>query len=274
MHRATQWKAITLHNPPCPRPRTILSWILSTSKAETMPSETLFPYLTSTAPAPTYREVVLAYRNVLATRYAEGTLRPLVVPYHLYGGFLLMAYLCIPHTKSPVVYAARWPVLAVIIWFEWTTLGETSSQSPATALAAGLISAWGVVWSVTWLVLRRPQWDAKRVQRGSKRGYWTSLIGGGAIWRGHKPGESTKAPRKNKMEKENGRKEEPTLNISEGNDRLRNRALTNGHHKTDQVNGHPETNGVAKRSQKVPDASIGGDDDTEYYWQPFPVIDQ
>jgi hypothetical protein len=236
-----------------------------------MPSETLFPYLTSTASAPSYREVVSAYRNVLATRYAEGTLRPLVIPYHLYGGFLLMAYFCIPHTKSPVVYATRWPVLAVIIWFEWKTMWDTSSQSPATALAAGLISAWGVVWSVTWLVLRRPQWDAKRVQRRKKRGegYWTPLIGEGGIWRGRKAGKSTKAPRKHKMEKENAKKEESAVEISEGNGHLRDRALSNGHLKAEETNGHAYSNGNEKVAQQVSD-SADNDEDSEYYWQSCP----
>ncbi len=68
------------------------------------------------------------------------------------------------------MYAARWPVLALILWFQWKTLWETSSESGAIAFAAGLIAAWSAVWSVTWLVLYRPQWDAKRVQRRKVQG--------------------------------------------------------------------------------------------------------
>ena len=203
-----------------------------------MPSETLFPHLTSTASAPTYREVASTYRNVLATRYAEGTLRPLVLPYHLYGGFLLMAYLCIPHTRSPIVYAARWPVLAVIIWFEWTTVQKTSSQSPAIALAAGLTSSWGVVWSITWLVLRRPQWDARRVQRRKKR----------------------------RCENGNPGEQEPSEGIRQGNDRLRYRASVNSRHESDGTNGQAQFTS----SEKVVSHSVDEEADIEYYWQPCP----
>lgn len=38
-------------------------------------------------------------------------------------------------------------------------------MSMATGFAAGLIAAWGAVWSTTWLLLNRPQFDAKRIQR-------------------------------------------------------------------------------------------------------------
>lgn len=226
-----------------------------------MPSETLFPHLASTAPAPSYREVVRAYRNVLATRYAEGTLRPLVLPYHLYGGFLLMLYLCIPHTRSPLAYAARWPVLGVIIWFEWRTLWETSSQSMATALVAGLISVWGVAWSITWLVLRRPQWDAKRVQRKRREhGNWAALLamsrllsrGGNEVRLGY-------ALQKEEIEQENANKEEYLMG-AQASGNLRKRT---------QANGHTLSSGNANNLQQVKSVD-GAAEHTEYYWQSYP----
>ena len=130
-----------------------------------MPKERLFPHLTSTGPAPTYIEVLTTYKRVFYERVADGKVRPLVLPYHLYGCLLLLTYLYIPHTRNRVAYAARWPVLACIAWFQWKTLWETSSESQAIAFAVGLTASWGLVWSITWLLLYRPQWDAKRVQR-------------------------------------------------------------------------------------------------------------
>ena len=126
--------------------------------------ETLFPHLTSAGTAPSSREVMATYRNLFAVRVAEGSLRPMVLPYHLYGMFTLLIYLLIPHTKNPYIYAARWPVLAAICAWQWKTLQDATSMSMATGFAVGLIAAWGVVWAFTWLVLNRPQWDAKRVQ--------------------------------------------------------------------------------------------------------------
>ncbi|KAI9053218.1 hypothetical protein LZ554_002185 [Drepanopeziza brunnea f. sp. 'monogermtubi'] len=127
--------------------------------------ETVFPHLTSTGPAPSYRQVMDAYRAAYARRVEEGALRPLVFPYHLYGNMALLAYLCIPHTKSPLIYAARWPVLLAIIAFQWKRVNEDSSVMMATGYASGLAGAWGVILSVTWLVWNKPQFDAKRVNR-------------------------------------------------------------------------------------------------------------
>lgn len=129
-----------------------------------------FPRLTSTGSAPSSREIVATYRQEFSKRVAEGSLRPLVLPYHFYGLFLLVIYLYIPHTKRPYLYASRWLVLGVITAFQWKTLWEASSQSMAVAYATGLISTWGVVESVTWLVLYRPQFDSKRVERRVLRG--------------------------------------------------------------------------------------------------------
>jgi len=124
-----------------------------------------FPYLSSTGPPPSHHIVTSTYRAAFDVLVKESKLRPLVLPYHLYGCILLLLYLCIPHTQSPLIYAARWPVLAVILAFQWKTLWEATSMSMATGYAAGLVAAWGAIWSVTWLVLCRPQFDAKRVER-------------------------------------------------------------------------------------------------------------
>ncbi|PVH76913.1 hypothetical protein DL98DRAFT_517631 [Cadophora sp. DSE1049] len=135
-----------------------------------MEMETLFPRLTSTGPPPSHRVVTTTYRASFNALVQEGKLRPLVLPYHLYGCILLLLYLCIPHTQSPAIYAARWPVLGVILAFQWKTMWEATSMSMATGFAAGLVAAWGAVWSVTWLVLYRPQFDAKRVDRRVRSG--------------------------------------------------------------------------------------------------------
>ncbi|TVY82638.1 hypothetical protein LSUE1_G002834 [Lachnellula suecica] len=131
---------------------------------------TFFPHLTATGPAPPAREVAAVYQREFYKRVAEGSLRPIVLPYHLYGLFLLVVYLLIPHTKRPWLYKARWLVLGVITAFQWKTLGEVSSASLATSFAAGLVSAWGVVESAMWLVFYRPQFDSKRVQPRVKSG--------------------------------------------------------------------------------------------------------
>src|SRR6187402_23840 len=126
---------------------------------------TLFPHLTSTGPAPSHREVMDAYRAAFSLRVKEGSLRPFVLPYNLYGCLLLLVYLCIPHTNQRIVYKARWVVLLLLSVFQWQSIWETTSMSMAVGFGTGLIGAWGIVWSFTWLVWNRPQFDAKRVER-------------------------------------------------------------------------------------------------------------
>jgi len=204
-----------------------------------MPQETLFPHLTATGPAPSMREAMAAYRAIFDARLAEGSLRPFVFPYHLYGMFLLVIYLLIPHTNNRIIYEARWVVLAVICALQWKTLQDSTSMSMATGFATGLISAWGVVWAWTWLVWMNPQRDAKRVQsrkatpkiehNGTANGSAESHIGNGSA-----------------------------ISIQIGD--TRKRVQANGHAKEEQSNGHA----AAKEATSGKEVSV------EYYWQSYP----
>ncbi|KAG0651113.1 hypothetical protein D0Z07_2876 [Hyphodiscus hymeniophilus] len=220
-----------------------------------MPKEALFPHLTSTGPAPTYIEVLTTYKRVFYERVAGGKLRPLVLPYHLYGCLLVLTYLYIPHTKSRFAYGARWPVVACVIWFQWKVLWETSSENQAVAFAAGLTAGWGVVWSLTWLLLCRPQWDAKRVQRRVVRD-------GRATTKADDVGATTQS---------NGRTNGEAVwqNGSHSTDPdkyVRKRTHINGTTKaeTHQEHGDGETVSYSDESEKRDGVEY------EYYWQSCP----
>jgi hypothetical protein len=204
----------------------------------------LFPHLTATGPSPTSREVMEAYREAFAARLADGSLRPLVLPYHFWGYVILGAYLCIPHTKSPWLYTARWPVLAAILAFQWKTLWEATSMSMATGFVAGLMAAWGAIWSITWLVLYRPQFEAKRVQ-GRPKG----RIENGSI------GFTNEFPK-----------------LSNGNGgTIRKRKQEHIHAEKEQGNGHAVTNEKAQHLNPTSfDYEPGTDETIEYYWQEYP----
>jgi hypothetical protein len=208
----------------------------------------LFSHLTSTGLPPTSREVMNAYRTAFSARVEEDSLRPLVVPYHLYGYFALIIYLCIPHTNRPWVYAARWPVLGIIGWWQWKSLWEASSMSMATGFAAGLMAVWGAVWATTWLVLNRPQFDARRVQRRwvRKRDALAEADDGGLI--------------NGSAEKEvNGKSSSSTMPSNENATKQR---VQNGVAKV-ETNGHAMGNEkVGEKRQEISNA--------EYYWQSYP----
>src|SRR6266536_1854008 len=215
---------------------------------------TIFPHLTSTGPAPTYREVVAKYREVFAQRVAEGNLRPLVLPYHLYGLSLIMAYLCIPHTTRPWLYKARWGVLAIIVVFQCKTMFEASSMSFATAFAAGLIAAWGVVWSATWLVWNRPQFDAKRVQRRRIKRSW----GGDITPVGQANGDTIQGKQNGRPSGSNG----SATAVKEERLNPRKRA---------QSNGKPDVKAEGNRYvHTMADGGSNGKEEMEYYWQSYP----
>lgn len=134
-----------------------------------MPSELVFPHLTDTGPTPNHHDVEAKYEEVFAARVADGVVRPFVVPYFFYGLALLFIYLCIPHTKSPALYAARWPVAIAVISFQLKVLLETSSGNVGVAALAGGGSGMIVMLALTWLIWCKPQFNAKRVQKRKKQ---------------------------------------------------------------------------------------------------------
>jgi hypothetical protein len=214
-----------------------------------MPQERLFPHLTATAPAPSSREVMAAYRAAFNARIAEGSLRPFVLPYHLYGMFLLVIYLLIPHTNNRVIYEARWVVLAVICAWQWKTLEDATSVSMATGFATGLISAWGVVWAFTWLVWMNPQRDAKRVQRRKV----APKIEHNGVTNGSAGGD---------MGNRSG------ISVQNGDAEIRKRTQANGHAKEEQGNGHISAKEAANALASI--SASGGEAGVEYYWQSYP----
>jgi hypothetical protein len=253
-----------------------------------MPSEILFPHLSSTGPAPNPREVLTVYRHVFSARVAGGSIRPFILPYDLYGMLLLFLYLCIPHTKSKVVYWARWPVLAVIHWFQWKTLLQTSSMNMAIAFASGLVSTWGMAISTTWLVFYRPQFDAKRVQRRVKKDE--------LIWRPREPEAwRGKAPRIKDCDLYVNGVMVKSDEVGSEETSVRHRSVTNGAAKKGEVEGRPVSNGhltnvvsngkaeTGSTKEKADLSAIrkagdyngikfwnGEEGEYEYYWQSYP----
>jgi hypothetical protein len=123
----------------------------------------MFSYNGTTAPS--HHEVMRIYQAAFNERVATGEIRPVLLPHDGYGLLALLTYLCIPHVNRPWLYAARWPLLAFIVVFDLNLIRGTSTMYVGTGFGVGLIAAWGIVWSMTWLVWNAPQFDAKRVQR-------------------------------------------------------------------------------------------------------------
>ncbi|PQE20039.1 membrane bound o-acyl transferase family domain-containing protein [Rutstroemia sp. NJR-2017a BVV2] len=187
------------------------------------------------AVAPTPHDVLESHRRTFAARVSEGTMRPLVLPYHLYGIIALEIYLCIPHINRPLLYKARWIVLAGIIWFELKTLFNTSSENMAVGFAAGLFCTFSIVTSLNWLVFMKPQFEAKRVER--RKG-----------WKGSKDTEEEAHQSEN-------------YRVDGEDSELRQRGQTNGNASRSASKDDKEGGQVAQK---------GSSEETEYYWQSYP----
>ncbi|KAH6671132.1 hypothetical protein B0J14DRAFT_595408 [Halenospora varia] len=206
-----------------------------------MPHEILYPHLTATGPSPHFHSVLLTYRQKFDELVGKGELRPLVLPYHIYGYLGLMVYLCIDHRQRPWLYKARWGVLGLISWWQWRTLWESSSASAATSFAAGLIASYVWVWAWVWLVFYRPQWDARRIGRKvvKKEGMGNGHASNGGI---------------------SHMREDSIGDGQDGNTDIRRRGQANGHIKNEtEFEWH--TNGDISENEK---------ETIEYYWQPYP----
>ncbi|KAF9878999.1 hypothetical protein CkaCkLH20_03232 [Colletotrichum karsti] len=110
-----------------------------------------------------------SYRAIFKARVAAGVAKPFVLPYGIFGTFILpILYMSIPHRKRPWVYAARWVVLAFIVAFNIKIMRETSSTNMSMGYSSGLSAFWGILSNVTNLVFTAPQFDFERVARRKK----------------------------------------------------------------------------------------------------------
>ncbi|EFX01712.1 hypothetical protein CMQ_8178 [Grosmannia clavigera kw1407] len=112
------------------------------------------------------REVLRrGFRDALAL----GQVRPLLLPWCIVPSFVLPAlYLALPQQYG--LQAARIPLAVAIVALNVSMLPSpwwppVSSLNFASAYGAGLLAAWGSLWTLTVLVWTNPQRDAERVER-------------------------------------------------------------------------------------------------------------
>lgn len=109
--------------------------------------------------------VLGSYRASLLERVAQGTSRPLVLPYCLLGTFILPAlWLSIPQdrTRRPWLYETRWIVVILVLSLNCNQVLHASSTNVASSYAAGMMATWGSMLCLNLLVWTRPQESAAR----------------------------------------------------------------------------------------------------------------
>lgn len=134
-----------------------------------------FPHLapsSSLLRPPLPNEVLATYQSIFYSRVANGEARPFILPYHLYGLFPVAAYICVPKRhRERVGWWGKGAVLALVWYWQICNMRMVGSRSATNGLAAGLISAWGIVWAATWVWWGDFEKE-RRVRRGRREGGW------------------------------------------------------------------------------------------------------
>jgi hypothetical protein len=212
----------------------------------------MFSYNGTTAPS--HRELMRIYQGVFDAHVAAGEIRPLLLPHDGYGLFALLIYLCIPHINRPWLYAARWPLLAFIVAFDLNLIRGTSTMYAGTGFGVGLVAAWGILWSATWLVWNAPQFDAKRVQRKEQKRP-SAAVSPQAMEVNIQAGGEIKSVSNGEANGKAGKKDAE----------LRQRQARSGLIKTEkQRNGQEDIKVTGQEDVELPAQP-------EYYWQSYPT---
>lgn len=122
-------------------------------------------------PLPTsHNEVIAQNQQTLDNLLASGNYKPFVYPYNAFGPYLLVLYLLLPPTKSKLVYYARYPLFALIIYLSVIAILECRSSMVAVGYGIGLLNAWAILWSATLIIFNDAREDFKRIEEQQTEG--------------------------------------------------------------------------------------------------------
>ncbi|KAI6350785.1 hypothetical protein MCOR25_010393 [Pyricularia grisea] len=193
-------------------------------------------------------------------RIASGDARPLLIVHSLIANFAIPClYLAVPHRGRPWLYRARFLVAALVALLNLEMGRHTRSDNLAVTYATGILAAWGTLWALTSLVIRRPQYDAERVNKRRKQQNGSARGRSGSSSRASPERAYSSALSSSGIENGNGSK---TNGVSNGTS-----------------NGNGSERLITKRRRKsvrflvAPDEDVAKsifNNDMEYYWQAFP----
>lgn len=185
-----------------------------------------------------------AYGDTFRLAVANGTAKPLLLPWCLLGPFIVPAlWLAVPHKRRMWFYHTRWLAMAFIVWSNIYHLRYASSTNMACAYAAGLAATWGTVLSLNLLIWTRPQFDAARVLRIKKDSGFVKVTSGEV----------------------DDKLEQDSVDIEvTGRDGLGENAKTNGNGSGNEFRTRK------KLSKSVKSQAKQQEEEFEYIWEPYP----
>ena len=91
------------------------------------------------------KQVLAQYQQTFDNALATGQYTPFVYPYNAFGPYLLILYLCLPPSKSSIVYYARCPLLAIIVYLSVTAIVQCISSVVTVGYGIRLLNAWAIL---------------------------------------------------------------------------------------------------------------------------------
>lgn len=118
----------------------------------------------------TPREVTLYYDSVYESLIASGEAIPFIYPWAGIGAFITLGYLLVDHRKSSIWRNLRYPIFAFLFAFQTWCVLYTRAKHPAGAFGVGLLSAWGVLWVASLMIVNDCQSAFTRIERYQRDG--------------------------------------------------------------------------------------------------------
>lgn len=108
---------------------------------------------------------LLATNHALLVSSSAHKITPFVYTFRLLGPLLLTFYLLIPPTTSRLVFYARYPLFAFIVYLATQAIWECRSDGPASGYLIGLTCAWSTLWGATLVIFADARSEFKRIER-------------------------------------------------------------------------------------------------------------
>ncbi|KAK3053746.1 hypothetical protein LTR09_005025 [Extremus antarcticus] len=119
----------------------------------------------------TPRQVTLYYDGLYNSLTSpSGGYVPFLYPWAGLGAFLVLGYLLVDHRKNAFLTWLRFPVAAALVAFQSWCVLTNKARHPAAAFGVGLLSAWGVMWVSTAMIVNDCQNDFERIERKEGKG--------------------------------------------------------------------------------------------------------
>ena len=119
----------------------------------------------------TPRQVTLYYDSVYESLIKSGQAVPFLYPWAGLGAFVVIVYLLIDHRNSPTLKWLRYAIFGFLASFQAWCIATNRARHPAAAFGVGLLSAWGVLWVSTIMVVNHCQSDFKRTDRDTEANF-------------------------------------------------------------------------------------------------------